>query len=138
MQSKEIGMTLSCQTTYSSCGMPGRMTFISSVTSLFPDVMLIQRQISQPVIQSIHVFSDASERAYGSVAYLRTVDQQGEIQVDAVSDPMADDYKQAELALFRKVQLDCFPKEYALVASQPVPTSSRYSPWFLSMTKKLS
>ncbi|KAI3370916.1 hypothetical protein L3Q82_007422 [Scortum barcoo] len=32
-------------------------------------------------IQSIHIFSDVSEKAYSSVAYLRTVDQSGEIQV---------------------------------------------------------
>ncbi|XP_073334837.1 uncharacterized protein [Pagrus major] len=44
----------------------------------------------------------------------------------ASSSPTADDYRQAEMALFRKVQEDCFPEEFALLASQKsVPNSSR-------------
>ncbi|KAM9744816.1 uncharacterized protein ACNS7B_009326 isoform 1-T1 [Menidia menidia] len=33
------------------------------------------------VAQTIHVFSDASEKAYGSAAYLRTVGESGDVQV---------------------------------------------------------
>lgn len=49
-------MTHSCQNTYSSCGMPGIINFISSLTSFFPDVMLTQRQITQPVNKAFTSF----------------------------------------------------------------------------------
>lgn len=42
------------------------------------------------------------------------------------SKPTAESFRQAELSLFRQVQSDCLPEEFALISSQkPIPSSSR-------------
>lgn len=47
--------------------------------------------------RSIHVFCDASERAYGSVAYLRTTSRKGDVQVSFLAARSGDSPKKAAI-----------------------------------------
>lgn len=82
---EETGMTHNFQRTFSSYGTHGRVNSINSHPSLSHGVHrahgVQQGTYMSTSIQTIHIFSDASARAYGSVAYLWTVDQSNSIQV---------------------------------------------------------
>ncbi len=59
------------------------LTWVGELTTLtklqFPRAYTPATSDNPSAIRELHVFSDASERSYGSVAYLRTKDDQGQV-----------------------------------------------------------
>lgn len=70
------------------------------------------------VSRQIHVFSDASERVYGSVSYLRTEDVQGQIHLSFLAD-------RSRAAPQRQLSIPCLELCGALTAAQLAKTVER-------------
>lgn len=120
-------MAQTCHTTCSSCSTPGRVNLNCSMLSLFEDVMCIP-DLSDST-HSIHIFSDATEKAYGSITYIIhyiTPDpfscNASVLQIGATSLTLtADNHKQGELYHFRKVQ-----KEWSFCPPVIASTNTTY------------
>ncbi|KAJ8400653.1 hypothetical protein AAFF_G00394220 [Aldrovandia affinis] len=79
------------------------------------------------VTRDVHVFCDVSERAYGSVAYLRTEDSQARNPAEAGQGPGPTDsnYQKAETLILQRAQEDSFLDElHLLKAGKPIQSSS--------------